>query len=98
MGVDSPRKDVKAVFFLGYTGLGETYTFLGEEWPVVPEDYELVKKVLALSEGLLEDGKIKPHPAAIRPGGLGGILSGMMDLKNKKISGEKLVYVIGKED
>ncbi|TVY29255.1 Protein TOXD [Lachnellula hyalina] len=98
MGVDSPRKDVKAVFFLGYTGLGETYTFLGEEWPVVPEDYELVKKVLALSEGLLEDGKIKPHPAAVRPGGLGGILSGMMDLKNKKISGEKLVYVIGKED
>ncbi|TVY37258.1 Protein TOXD [Lachnellula occidentalis] len=98
MGVDSPRKDVKAVFFLGYTGLGEPYTFLGEEWPVVPEDYELVKKVLALSEGLLGEGKIIPHPAAVRSGGLEGILSGLEDLKNKKISGEKLVYVVGKED
>lgn len=98
MGVDSPRKDVKAVFFLGYTGLGEPYTFSGEEWPVVPEDYELVKKVVALSEGLLREGKIRPHPAAVRAGGLEGILGGMEDLKSKKISGEKLVYVIGKEE
>ncbi|TVY14528.1 Protein TOXD, partial [Lachnellula arida] len=68
MGVSSPRDDVKAVFFLGYTGLGEPYTFSGEQWPVVPEDYELVKKVLALSEGLLREGRVRPHPAAVRGG------------------------------
>jgi hypothetical protein len=97
MGVDSPREDVKAVF-LGYTALGEPYTFRGEQWPVVPEDYELVKKVLALSEGLLEERKIKPHPAAVRLGGLDGIINGFEDLKNKKVSRDKLVYIIGKEE
>ncbi|TVY75999.1 Protein TOXD [Lachnellula suecica] len=97
MGVDSPRSDVESVFFLGYTALGESYMYGGEEWPVVPEDYELVKKFLTLSESLLEEGKIIPHPSAIRHGGLEGILNGMDDLKNKRVSGEKLVYVIGDE-
>lgn len=98
MGVEFPREDVKCVFFLGYTGLGEHYNFRGERWPIVIEDYELVKSLGALTEALLEEGKINPHPAAVRPGGLDSINTGLEDLRNKKVSGQKLVYMIGCEE
>jgi len=97
MGVASPREDVKSAFFLGYTALGEVYIYGGEEWPVVEKDYELVKRFMGLAEQIIMDRKIIPHPAGLRSGGLEGIPGGLEDLKNKRVSGEKLVYVIGEE-
>jgi hypothetical protein len=97
MGVDSPREDVKSVFFLGYTGLGEAYIYEGQEWPVVEKDYDFVKRFMGLAEQILADRRIVPHPAGVRSGGLEGILGGLDDLKKKRVSGEKLVYVIGDE-
>jgi len=98
MGVDAPREDVKSVFFLGYSVSGEAFHFQGQEWPAVPEDYELAKRFGSLAEELLEQRKIKPHPAAVRDGGLEAIMAGLEDMKGGKVSGEKLVYVIGDEE
>lgn len=97
MGIESPRKDVKSLFFLGYDATGEAYVYGGKEWPALPEAYELTKQFMALTEDLLEEGKLKLHPAGKRSGGLEGIVTGMEELKSGKVSGEKLVYRIGIE-
>ncbi|RDW83429.1 putative zinc-binding oxidoreductase ToxD-2 [Coleophoma crateriformis] len=97
MGVDAPRDDVKSIFYLGYSAMGRPYMFEGEEWPFAPGDYDLAKRFAVVVEGLLEQRLIKPHPVTVRPGGLEAIPAGMQDLKDGKISGEKLVYVIGEE-
>ncbi|ESZ94746.1 putative zinc-binding oxidoreductase ToxD [Sclerotinia borealis F-4128] len=92
MGVEMPRDDVKSVFFLGYSVTGEAYEMEGNVRPAAPEDFELGKKVFVLLEKLLEDGLIRNHPVRSMNGGLIGILEGMRDLKEGKVSGEKLVY------
>jgi hypothetical protein len=97
MGVDAPRDDIKSIFFLAYSAMGRPYIYEGEEWPFAPEDYDVAKRFTVVAEELLEQGKITPHPATVRDGGLEAILAGMEDIKNGKISGEKLVYVIGDE-
>lgn len=63
-------------------------------WPASNEDFELAKKFFTLSEKLLDAGHIKPHPVSARSGGLDGILAGMQELKEGKVSGAKLVYRI----
>lgn len=95
--VDAPRDDVKTVFFLGYSAMGRPFIFEGAEWPFAPDDYELATRFAVLAEELLEQGKIKPHPATVRNGGLEAIPDGIEDIRQGKISGEKLVYVIGDE-
>ncbi|KAG0650013.1 ACT-toxin biosynthesis S2 [Hyphodiscus hymeniophilus] len=92
--VEFPREDVKNVFFLGYTLGGEVFEIEGEVWPAVPDDFELSKKFVTLTEKLLEQGKIKPHPADVRDG-IENILDGMQEMKDGKHSGVKLVYRIG---
>jgi len=94
MGVDAPREDVKSTFFLGYTVTGESFWYEDEEWPAVPEDFELGVRFYTLAEELLAQGRIKAHKPSVREGGLDGILSGMQELKEGKVSGEKLVYLL----
>lgn len=98
MGVELPRADVKSIFFLAYTAMGRSFMYEGAEWPLVPEDYDVAKRFTVLAEALLEQGKIKPHPASVRDGGLAAIPSGIQDIKSGKISGEKLVYIIADEN
>ena len=35
------------------------------------------------------------HPPSLRQGGLAGILDGMQEMKQGRVSGEKLVYLVG---
>ncbi|KAF5867476.1 putative zinc-binding oxidoreductase protein [Botrytis fragariae] len=95
MGIEMPRDDVRNIFFLGYSVTGEEYEIEGEVWPAAPEDFELGKKAFALLERLLENGLIKNHPVKIMHGGLKGILEGMREMKEGKVSGEKLIYRVG---
>ncbi|KAI9768104.1 MAG: putative secondary metabolism biosynthetic enzyme [Geoglossum simile] len=44
---------------------------------------------------LFDEGRIKPHPIRIVPGGFQGILDGIEDLKYRRVSAEKLVVTIG---
>lgn len=94
MGIDFPRDDVQNKFFLGYTVANEDFEIEGEVWPADPEDFELGKKFFSLTEKLLEQGIIKPHPLSVRHG-MEGILDGMQEMKDGKVSGVKLVYRIG---
>lgn len=87
---DFPRKDVKASFTLGYTALGEHFS---EKVPANQTDYEFGAKFWKIAEGLLNSGKIKPHPAEVRKG-LEGVPQGLQDLKNGKVSGVKLVFTV----
>ena len=41
---------------------------------------------------LLAEKKIKVHPVDVRPGGLKGVLEGMEEMRQGKVSGKKLVY------
>lgn len=97
MGVDAPRDDIETIFFLAYSAMGRPYIYEGKEWPLVPEDYDLAKRFAILAEDLLEQKLIRPHPASVRDGGLEAIPTGIQDLKEGRVSGEKLVYVLGDE-
>ncbi|KAJ9614556.1 hypothetical protein H2200_002693 [Cladophialophora chaetospira] len=88
----SPRKDVESVNTLMYTIFGESFKFGQTEIPAVQEDFEYTKKFLAMTEDLLKDGKIKAHKQTVGKDGLEGVLKGLEDMKNGKVSGEKLVY------
>lgn len=92
--IDFPRKDVKTSFTLGYSVNGEEFSFFGNKVEAKPQDFEFGKKWWSLAETLLVEGKIKGTPT-VRSGGLQGVLDGFEDMKNGRISRQKLVYRVG---
>lgn len=91
------RSDVHSEAKLMYTIYGESFykaAFGAKETPASEEDYEFMKKFVAISEKLVADGKIKPHNVDVRDGGLDGVLKGLEDMKNGKVSANKLVYKV----
>jgi NADPH:quinone reductase-like Zn-dependent oxidoreductase len=92
--VEIGRQDVETFFTLAYTSFGESYTFIdGKEVPANYSDFEFAKSFWELSRGLLEAGKLKVHRP--RTGkGWQSVLDGLQLLKQGKVSGEKLVYVV----
>ncbi|KAK5993549.1 Trans-enoyl reductase TOXD [Cladobotryum mycophilum] len=91
--VKFPREDVTASVTVAYTALGEAFTLGGYSFPPIPQDLEYASKFWDISQGLLKDGKIKAHQ--IRLGnGLEGVLDGLKEMEEGKVSGEKLVYKI----
>ncbi|KAH7065377.1 chaperonin 10-like protein [Macrophomina phaseolina] len=94
--IDMPREDVEARTTLGYTIFGEGFTkaFGPGHFPASQEDYEFGKKFWKLSEKLLAEGKFKVHRPDVRGGGLEGVLEGLDELRQGKVSGKKLVYKI----
>lgn len=86
-----PRDDVKNSLTLAYTSLGD---FFSDKYPASKEDWDFGVKFWRLSEDLINSGKIKTHPAEVRPGGLDAIPQGLQDLKDGKVSGVKLVYKV----
>lgn len=92
LGAESSRSDVKSIFFLGYSISGEEYIYEGDTYPASPEDFDYGKQFLLLAEKLWAQGKWTPHPERVGPDGLIGVLDGMKQLKEGKVSGEKLVY------
>jgi NADPH:quinone reductase-like Zn-dependent oxidoreductase len=87
---DISRKDVKAVWTLAYTALGEKYN---DKVPESQTDYEFGAKFWKASEELINSGKIRAHPTEVRSG-LDGVPQGLQDLKDGKVSGVKLVYKV----
>jgi len=88
----SPREDVETHTTIMYTSFGEDYTKRGNTTPAKPEDFEFMKKFVSVAQKLIDDGKIKPHSIDLRSKGIDGILDGLEDMKNGKVSGKKLVY------
>lgn len=77
-----------------YTTFGEPFDKYGHNFPASEEDFQFMKAFVALSEKLIEDGKLKPHNYDVRDDGLNGVLSGLKDMKDGKVSATKLVYKV----
>ncbi|KAL7915481.1 putative zinc-binding oxidoreductase ToxD [Trichoderma velutinum] len=92
LGVGIPRSDVENHFFLGYGVSGESYIFEGDRYPAEPEYFAFGKKFFVIAEKLWSEGKWKTHPERVGPDGLLGVIDGMKEMKEGKVSGEKLVY------
>jgi hypothetical protein len=83
-------------FHIAYTMFGEAFDKTWVVMPAVPEDYEYGKMFWELARGLLEQGKVKPVRGDVNRGGEGldGVLVGLRELKEGKVSGVKLVYTL----
>lgn len=97
LNVKCPRDDVTSTFTLGYTSLGEAFQKFGKKFEANPDDLAFSSKFSAVSQKLIEEKKIRAHRHEAREGGLDGILAGLEDMKNGKISGVKVVYRISGE-
>jgi expansin (peptidoglycan-binding protein) len=89
-----PRDDVENNFTFAYTFAGEGYT--GGPFVLEPssEDFEFSKTFARIVEKLLLQGRIKFHPVELRTGGWQGVLAGVDELRQGKVSGKKLIYTI----
>lgn len=88
------RTDVENKFTLGYTVIGEAFDKFGRHFDPKPEDFEYAKKFFEVSQKLIEEGKLKPHPPKVEKGGLKGAFDGFQQFRDGKISGVKLVYKV----
>lgn len=96
------EKVVKGVNDKVESGYRLAYTMFGEPFekrvkvPAIPADYEFGKMFWEVARGLLVEGKIKPARADVNRGGKGleGVLVGLDELKQGKVSGVKLVYTL----
>lgn len=90
--VKLPNKTAATTFTFMYTIFNDPFTKAGRETPAVPEDFEFAKEFFGITEKLLAEGKLKTHPEKVGANGLEGALQGMEDMKNEKVSANKLVY------
>ncbi|KFY29330.1 hypothetical protein V491_00094 [Pseudogymnoascus sp. VKM F-3775] len=88
----APRDDVKTTGTTMYTIFGESFFKVGMDFPASKDDFEFGKMWFNLTEKLVAEGKVVAHPAKVGNGGLEGVLQGLNDIKNGKVSGQKLVY------
>lgn len=86
------RPGVPATHVFMFTIFNQEFSKLGEQFPVSTEDFEFARGFFDLSEKLLHEGKLQTHPESLQPGGLQGVLKGLKDMKDGKVSAKKLVY------
>ena len=89
-----PRDDVENTFTFAYIFAGEGYTGGPFRLPPSPEDFEFSKRFARIVEKLLEQGRIKFHPIELKSGGWQGVLAGVDELRQGKVSGMKLVFQV----
>jgi len=87
-----PRQDVTYTNSVLVTIFNEPIDIFGKHWPANAEDFEFAKMFSGLTERLLTQGDLKPHPGRAGERGLQGILEGVELLAEGKVSGVKLVY------
>lgn len=85
------RTDVERKHTSGYTVFGEAFDKLDAHVPAKRDDFEHTKKFWALTEKLVADGRLRPHPIEVGHG-FAGVFEGMQRGREGKISGVKLVY------
>ena len=89
------REDVREVVTVGYSFLGEEWGMMGQRFEASREDFEFSVRFAEVVEKLLESGRVRGHPVEIREGGLDAFVGAMEDLKEKRVSGKKLVVTVG---
>jgi hypothetical protein len=87
-----PRDDVQSHSTLAYSATGEPFDKGFAKSEGSQEDFDFAAKTwVPIAEKCLVEGKIKVHKPRVG-GGIENILDGLDQLKNNKVSGEKLVY------
>ncbi|KAI4127088.1 MAG: hypothetical protein LQ338_003374 [Usnochroma carphineum] len=92
--VELPREDVSNASTAMYTCFGEDFMFGKTGLSANPNDEKFAGDFWELTEKFLAEGKIKAHPPQVCDGGLEGVLEGLQDLREQKVSGVKLVYKV----
>jgi NADPH:quinone reductase-like Zn-dependent oxidoreductase len=93
----SPRTDLISHQTLGYSFLGEEYTQFGVTHPANLEDLEFSTRFAEVAQALMANAKIKAHSLDVRDGGFEAVERGIADLRQKKVSGKKIVIRVGEE-
>lgn len=93
-----PRKDIEATAILAYTSLGKAFNKFGIDFPAIQPHFDFGVMFWKLSNKLLAAGKIKPHPAALRTGGLNGIPNGLAEHAAGSVKAVKLVYKVAETE
>ncbi|KAG9606090.1 GroES-like protein, partial [Aureobasidium melanogenum] len=91
----SPREDVESRRTIAYSVFGEEFPFGSLRIPAKSDDFKFGQEFWRLAEVIFREGRAKVHRHEVRGGGLRGIFGGLQDLRESKVSGMKLVYVIG---
>ena len=73
---------------------GEEQKFGPRTLPPSPEDKEFAGRFFPKLEQWLKEGKITPNKISVVPGGLAGVSEGFRRMRDKEVSGEKLVFRI----
>ena len=79
---------------LAYSAFGEPWTYEKKLFDAVPEDFEFKKEFVKMAEKLFADGLVRPPRVYLNRGGSGlpGILRGLEEIREGRVSGGKLVY------
>lgn len=70
-----------------------SYVFLGNKHDS-EEGLAVLKTGYAALQPLLSEGKVKPNRVQAREGGVGAIVPALKDLRDERVSGEKLVVAL----
>ncbi|OIW31608.1 GroES-like protein [Coniochaeta ligniaria NRRL 30616] len=100
LGVDA--KVIEGVNPKVQSGVTLAYFVFGEEFrkwgpfPAKPADFEFGKMFWEMTRGLLAEGKVKAARQDVNRGGKGleGVLVGLQEMREGKVSGVKLVYTL----
>lgn len=90
------RKAVRATFVLAAETMNESIE-LGKEGydrPANKEKYTLAVRHLKMLQNLINNSKLRAHPAKILPGGLEEVVEGLQILAANGVSGKKLVALV----
>lgn len=87
------RDDVRLKVVMAYSACGEPYRLVGRDFPAIKEEYDLAATYFRLNEKLMGEGKVKAHPPKTGEG-LEGVLQGLDEMRQGKVSGVKLTYKI----
>jgi len=89
------KKDgIKYTSTFAYTCFGYEMEIRGKKIPALPAQHDLGVKFWKITQELVESGALKPPRIRIIPGGLHGIPSAYEQLRNGKVSAEKLVVIV----
>ncbi|CRG89693.1 Protein TOXD [Talaromyces islandicus] len=86
------RPDVVVSSSVLMTFRGEAFDLFGRHFPASNEDFEFASMFAGITERLLEDRLLVPHPVVLGDGGLRGVVDGLELVRDGKVSGGKLVY------
>lgn len=93
--VEVGRTDIKSDWVLGFNLCGEKFEMMDMKFPARIDLYRWYTDIFGpIVQSLVDKGGIKPHPISVREGGLHGVLEGLQEMREWKISGQKLVYRI----